>query len=84
MSHTYPDPIQGANSPFAKTFSYEPMPYHPTPVVPEITLRDYFAAAALQGYVAARTNGGVLVKDLYAEYAYELADAMLKAREVKP
>lgn len=49
-----------------------------------VTIRDYFAAAALQGFMAAHTSGGCLVDDLYAKYAYDLADAMLKAREVKP
>ena len=49
-----------------------------------MTLRDYFAAAALRGLMAAHTSGGCLVDDLYAKYAYDLADAMLKAREVKP
>ena len=45
---------------------------------------DVFAAAALQGFMAAHTSGGCLVDDLYAKYAYDLADAMLKAREAKP
>ncbi len=49
-----------------------------------VDLRDYFAAAALQGFMAAHTSGGCLVDDLYAKYAYDLADAMIKAREVKP
>ena len=84
MSHVYPDPIQGPNSPLAKSFSYEPMPYCPTAEIPQISLRDYFAAAALQGFMAAHTSGGCLVDDLYAKYAYDLADAMLKAREAKP
>lgn len=53
-------------------------------MAPGITIRDYFAAAALQGVMAAHTSGGCLVDDLYAKYAYDLADAMLKAREVKP
>jgi len=44
-----------------------------------MTLRDYFAAAALQGFCSA---WGHDIKS--AAYAYELADAMLKAREVKP
>ena len=52
--------------------------------VPAVDLRDYFAAAALQGFMAAHTSGGCLVDDLYAKYAYDLADAMIKAREVKP
>ncbi len=46
-------------------------------------LRDYFAAAALQGMLAAHTSGGCLVDDLYAKYAYDLADAMLKQRDLK-
>ena len=49
-----------------------------------MSLRDYFAAAALRGLLAVHTSGGCLVDDLYAKYAYDLADAMLKAREVKP
>lgn len=49
-----------------------------------MSLRDYFAAAALQGFMAQHTSGGCLVDDLYAKYAYDLADAMIKAREAKP
>ena len=43
-----------------------------------MTLRDYFAAKAMQGLLArtSTSNGDVIVKDSYA-----LADAMLKARE---
>ena len=42
-----------------------------------MTLRDYFAAKAMQGLLASTTisNGMVIAKD-----AYLLADAMLKAR----
>ena len=52
MSHVYPDPIQGPNSPLAKSFSYEPMPHCPQLVFNQVELRDYFAAAALQGFMA--------------------------------
>jgi len=45
-----------------------------------MTLRDYFAAAALQGLMASQYQ----VEDPYPIYAYKIADAMLKAREVKP
>ena len=45
-----------------------------------MTLRDYFAAAALQGLMASQCQ----VEDPYPIYAYKIADAMLKAREVKP
>jgi hypothetical protein len=48
-----------------------------------MTLRDYFAAKAMQGFAAdgafARDNG--LTIDELAEDAYDVADAMLKARE---
>lgn len=54
--------------------------------IPEsVTLRDYFAAAALQGLLS------IMAKDYDAFFAnklahacYETADAMLKAREAKP
>ena len=58
------------------------------PVSPEIyngtglcgmTLRDYFAAAALQGNLIEQTASN----DEVAKYAYSLADAMLKAKEAK-
>jgi hypothetical protein len=44
-----------------------------------ISIRDYFAAAALQGNLIEPT----VSNDQVAKYAYSLADAMLKAREVK-
>ena len=46
-----------------------------------MTLRDYFAAKAMQGYLSSYP------KDVHPEvvwvatYAYQMADAMLKARE---
>ena len=48
------------------------------------TLRDYFAAKAMQGLLA-QSCGTALGSDLIhgAQYAYQMADAMLKAREVK-
>jgi hypothetical protein len=45
-----------------------------------MTLRDYFAAAALP-QVDQRSHGN---PDDVARECYQLADAMLKAREVKP
>ena len=44
-----------------------------------MTLRDYFAAKALQGFAADPEMGGE--PDLIANLAYEWADAMMKARE---
>jgi hypothetical protein len=44
---------------------------------PGMTLRDYFAAQALAGMLA-RYDAG---KEDMAVYAYEHADAMLKARD---
>ena len=45
-----------------------------------MTLRDYFAAKALQGQLS-RPSGGYLSDDDHAQYAYRMADAMLSARE---
>ena len=45
-----------------------------------MSLRDYFAAAALQGM----DLDGEFAYQTYALDAYKMADAMLKAREAKP
>jgi len=45
-----------------------------------MTLRDYFAAAAMQGFCADHTRDQVENMRTLAGYAYEMADAMLKAR----
>ena len=47
-----------------------------------MTLRDYFAAKAMQGLLA-QSLGTALGSPVEqaAEYAYKMADAMLKARE---
>ena len=42
-----------------------------------MTLRDYFAAKAMQSFVL---NKNILLDDA-AELAYKMADAMLRARE---
>ena len=44
-------------------------------------LRDYFAAAALTGLIT--KFGGEAMKEQYAEWSYNMADAMLKEREKK-
>ena len=50
-----------------------------------MTLRDYFAAKAMQGLLA-QSMGSALQSDpdTGAQYAYRMADAMLAARENKP
>ena len=48
-----------------------------------MTLRDYFAAKAMQGFIVYAVHKGIYAppNDELANSAYELADAMLKARE---
>lgn len=46
-----------------------------------MTLRDYFAAKALQGSVA--NDGYVPNKQYLAQWCYEMADAMMQARGEK-
>ena len=47
----------------------------------QISLRDYFAAQALAGFLACPTTGGN--PDEFAKQAYRFADAMIKAKETK-
>ena len=44
-----------------------------------MSLRDYFAAKAMQGILASPTDGMTYVE--IAENSYRMADAMLKERE---
>jgi len=57
----------------------------PTPTTettPPITLRDFFAAAALQGMLAHDESAtSDYTVEGFVESAYKIADAMLKARE---
>ena len=49
-----------------------------------MTLRDYFAAKAMQGFLSGNTFDFALYRDdplRVARWAYEAADGMLKARE---
>jgi hypothetical protein len=49
-----------------------------------ISIRDYFAAKAMQGICAGRDEAGTLVEHGYewiASESYKIADSMLKARE---
>ena len=53
------------------------------PQVEQSTLRDQFAAAALQGILANPNHGkdGVVPARFAAEYAYDYADAMIAERD---
>lgn len=46
-----------------------------------MTLRDYFAAKALQGLIANKSNPLHFKPEDDADYCYTIADAMLAARE---
>ena len=46
-----------------------------------ITIRDYFAAKAMQGYCSNQQHTSSCTVGLTADCAYEMADAMMKARE---
>lgn len=48
-----------------------------------MTLRDYFAAQALQGWLASWPRIAEPVEDVLAHHCYLMADAMLKARETE-
>lgn len=49
-----------------------------------MSLRDWFSGQALAGVLASKTfsNSGPGFEDFIATYAFNVADAMLKAREV--
>ena len=47
---------------------------------PGMTLRDYFAARAMQGFLTAE-YASTYRPEVWAKDAYEMADAMLKARD---
>ena len=50
------------------------------PTHPGMTLRDYFAASALQGLTTRRPAGVPTSAGELARFAYEIADAMLETR----
>ena len=52
-------------------------------IQPGMSLRDYFAAKAMQGFIdyAAATGRFAPPDDQLAKCSYDVADAMLKARE---
>ena len=48
-----------------------------------ISMRDYFAAAALQGLLA-DGHGNAWCNETCSAKAFKIADAMIKAKEAKP
>jgi hypothetical protein len=48
---------------------------------PGLSIRDYFAAKAMQGNLASMVEGQEFDPSMGAEWAYKVADAMLKSRE---
>jgi hypothetical protein len=51
------------------------------PVTTGMTLRDYFAARAMQSILARTDSGFSITLEFVSGKAYQYADAMLKARE---
>ena len=61
------------------------MPKDGGPAFLPVSLRDYFAAAALQGILATQAaTGNTLSVSVLAFQSYATADAMLAERERKP
>ena len=46
-----------------------------------MSLRDYFAAKAMQGILSGYTHGSIPPTESLTPSSYKIADAMLKARE---
>jgi hypothetical protein len=67
------------NNPPAFPHSFVAHPTEETFVAKGMTLRDYFAAKAMRGLVTGTTT--IPTAEKFAEVAYQLADAMMKARE---
>jgi len=49
----------------------------------EMSLRDFFAAQAINGLINWGTFGGGYEPSLFAQEAYAIADEMMKARNVE-
>jgi hypothetical protein len=67
----------------AKNYTSHAFPYDPENDSRGMTIRDYFAAKALSGLLAAPDGKfpNLLHRIDYAQNAYALADAMIEARE---
>lgn len=69
-----------------KAFSRQPIYYAETKTVDKqdgMDLRDYFAAKAMQGLLSGMQKGQETQVLLVPTVAYQIADAMMKAREIK-
>lgn len=82
------DKINGGGPAFPVSTSYEGEGHQDGPSTwqhPGMALRDYFAAKAMQGFLA-QSLGTALESDpiLGAKYAYRVADAMLAVRNARP
>ncbi len=66
--------------PEARRYAAFPMSYEDADNQHGMTLRDYFAAAALQGLIAYPSNPDELELE-FAKAAYEYADEMMEARD---
>jgi hypothetical protein len=71
-------PLNDGGPVFARTGEY----WHTSPQN-GMTMRDYFAAAALQGLLASIQPNQLWSGDDVAVTCYRTADAMIKAREAK-
>lgn len=67
---------------FPTNYFYDQESEHEVLPMPGMTLRDYFAAKAMQGELASQSADGGAWHDInkLAAYAYDIADAMLEAR----
>ena len=70
--------VSGFEAAFPQSYGAEDIVKHNIPV--GMSIRDYFAAAALTGMLAG--GGGQLTLKGAAKFSYELADAMLEARKL--
>jgi hypothetical protein len=71
----------GQKTPEPPTFKGNWTP--PTNYLMELTLRDYFAAMALQGICVFRDRNASYTYETLAQESYQIAGAMMKARGEK-
>jgi len=76
------EPINDGGPAFPQTHDSWSGALPPAPPVPSgMSLRDFFAAAALAGVIQARSQAGLDIgQESVAEECYELADALIEQR----